>query len=235
MRLIDFLDMLADVEFSQTAIMQKDEQGRYVKFKELIGLVNRANHLLHTRFLIKKGDAFLNVGNQDRLRFDLRDDNNHLSIDDTKELIKVLEVWASDGTLCRINPIYRTTKEGYLGYYDVQMVNQYTLVFGQCDGCYRIVFQKGPKLIEVPESIDEFFPEDLEIDIGFEYIDALLFYVASRFFSVSPPLEGYGAQFSPGLTYTKRYEEECMKLELLNLEIDGVGDSIERFKASKFV
>ena len=164
----------------------------------------------------------LNIPNCNKLRYNLKDDRLYLGVDDTKELIKILEVWADDGTQCRINTLYRTTKYGNLGYYDVQMMDQFTLIFGQCKGCYRIIFQKGPRLIELPDSIEEFFPEDIEIDIGFEYIDALLFYVAARFFSVSPPLEGYAAQFSPGLTYTKRYEEECMKLEQVNLEIDVV-------------
>lgn len=229
-----FLDNLADVEFSQHTLLEKDEQGRYINYKKLINLINRATDMLHNRFLIKKGEIFLNICKYNKLRYNLKDESYYLGLDNTRELIKILEVWADDGTRCNLNPLYRDTINGNIGYYDVQMMDQFTLVFGQCRGCYRIIFQKGPKYLEVPDTIEEFYPEDMEIDISKEFIDALSFYIASRMFSVNPPLEGYGAQFSPSIMYTRKYEEECDKLQILNLEIDGLGLEADRFQRSNF-
>ena len=76
--------------------------------------------------------------------------------------------------------------------------------------------------------------EDVEIDITLEYMDALIYFVCSRLLAINPPMEGYAAPYSPSVTYAKQFLEECQRLDDLNLEIDGTGNTAHRFYDSTF-
>ena len=47
-------------------------------------------------------------------------------------------------------------------------------------------------------------------------------------------MEGYAAPYSPSVTYAKQFLEECQRLDDLNLEIDGTGNTAHRFYDSTF-
>ena len=234
MNLRTFLDMLIEVELSQHVFGSLNIDESLVKQLELINLINRGLEQLHMRFIIKKGELAISVNNSSKYRYDIKDENLILSPDNVQTIIKVLEVWDSCGNPIGIDTLHRS--KGYCVDKEesVQRVNQTTLMFNNCCGCYHIIYQQGPTLIKKPIEGEEFSPELVELDIPMEFIDALIYYVSSRLFSINPPMDGNAAAYSSGIVYTKRYEEELARLRDLNLEIDGVGDTLQRFNASRF-
>lgn len=225
--------MLTEIELSQH-IFGQTEEDKLVKGYDLINLINRGLEHLHTRFLIKKGELRINVGHNLRYRHDITNEDYILTPDVPLNIIKVLEVWDECGNRVRMNTHHRSRAENTNKEESVQMVSNTLLQFDNCHGCYTIIFHAGPKLIKKPATIEYFDPELLELDISLEYIDALIFYVCARLFSVNLPMEGYAAQYSPSVTYHKKYEEECQRLKDLNFEIDGTDDQSQRFYDSTF-
>ena len=234
MNLKTFLDMLTEVELSQHVFGMMDKEAKLVKQYELINLINRGLEHIHTRFLIKKGELRINVGNNLRYRHDITNEDYILTPDVPLNIIKVLEVWDECGNRVQMNTHHRSRAEYTNKEESVQMVTNTLLQFDNCHGCYTIIFHAGPKLIKKPATIESFKPEVLELDISLEYIDALIYYVASRIFSVTLPMEGNAAQFSPGILYSSKFEQECERLLKLNLEIEGVEDTSQRFHDSMF-
>lgn len=226
--------MLTDIELSQHTFGDKDEEGNFVKQFQLIGLINRGLENIHTRFVLKKGELYIDTCSNPKYRYDLTDEEYILSLDADTHIVKVLEVWNECGDKLQINSLRRRNNICDEREASVQMVNKTTMVFDACPGIYRVVFQSAPKFIERPKEGETFYPERLELDLPLEYIDALIYYVASRLFSINQPMEGNAAPYSPGIVYSKRFEEECARLTEYNLEIDGIGDRVQRFRDSMF-
>lgn len=234
MKLSTFLEMLTEVELSQHIFGGLDEDGRLLKRYELVNLINRGLEDLHTRFLIKKGELYLNVDTSVRERYDVSDESLILTEDIPLNIIKILEVWDECGEQMSFNTIHRRRGCGEVCGNEIQMLDKTTLIFNRCCGCFKVIYHKGPDLLKKPVSVDRFQPEKMELDISLEYIDALIYYVVSRLFSINPPMEGYAAPYSPSITYSRKYEEECNRLKDLNFEIDGTGDVSQRFYDSTF-
>lgn len=234
MKLSTFLEMLTEVELSQHIFGGLDEDGKLLKGYELVNLINRGLEDIHTRFLIKKGELYLNVDTSVRERYDVSDEDYVLTEDFPLNIIKILEVWDMCGNPMHLNTIHRRKGCGEVCANEIQMLDKTTLIFNSCCGQYKIIYHKGPDLIDKPRSLDMFRPEKIELDISLEYVDALIYYVASRLFSINPPMEGYAAPYSPSITYSRKYEEECNRLKDLNFEIDGTGDVSQRFYDSTF-
>jgi hypothetical protein len=234
MNLKTFLDMLVETELSQHVFGSLDEDEVLVKKYELINLINRGLENLHTRFVIKKGEVRINIANNHRYRHDISDEDFVLTPDHKRNVIKVLEIWDEKGHPCRFNTHHRSMAHHSHKESSIQMVDNKTLIFEHCEGCYKIIFHAGPELIVKPETLELFQPENIELDISLEYIDALIYYVASRLFSVTLPMEGNAAQYSPGILYSAKFEQECQRLKELNFEIEGIGDSSQRFHSSMF-
>lgn len=234
MNLKTFLDMLIETELSQHVFGSLDEEEKLVKKYELINLINRGLENLHSRFIIKKGEIRINVANNHRYRHDITDEDFTLSPDYERNVIKVLEIWDECGEPCSFNTHHRSMASHSHKEKSIQMVDNKTLIFEGCEGCYRIIYHAGPKLIVKPKTIELFDPELIELDISLEYIDALIYYIASRIFSVTLPMEGNAAQYSPGILYSAKYEQECQRLKDLNFEIEGIGDRDQRFHSSMF-
>lgn len=246
MNLQTFLDMLLEVELSQHAFSMKDEQGRIIKLKEILGLINRGLMDLHTRFLIKKGDLYLTVDTEEKTRYDISDKDivdfaydvsdpdNVLTEDLPLSVIKILEVWRENGKRIHLNTIHRYMGCNTVSNDEVRMLDKTTLKFHDVKSRYYISYHKGPKLIQIPDNLDLLVLEDVEIDITLEYMDALIYFVCSRLLAINPPMEGYAAPYSPSVTYAKQFLEECQRLDDLNLEIDGTGNTAHRFYDSTF-
>lgn len=64
-------------------------------------------------------------------------------------------------------------------------------------------------------------PEVTEVDLPDIYLEALLFYVASR---VHNPI-GFVSEFHEGNNYAAKYEAECQRLESLGLRMDNSNES----------
>lgn len=233
MNLKTFLDMLTEIELSQH-IFGQTEEDKLVKGYELINLINRGLGDIHTRFVLKKGELFLNVDPCSRYSYDITDTNLVLSEQPDPNILRILEVWDECGNKVHLNTIHRYTGCATACANVIQLIDKTTLKTSNYCGTLNVIYQKGADLIKKPNSLELFRPELLNIDIDLEYIDALIFYVCARLFSVNLPMEGYAAQYSPSVTYHRKYEEECARLKDLNFEIDGTDDQSQRFHDSTF-
>lgn len=234
MKLNRFLEMLSEVELSQHVFGDADEQGKLINSMELIGLINRGLEDIHTRFMLKKGELYLNVDTSRRTRYDITDESLILTPDVPLNVIKILEVWDECGNKQHLGRIHRSKNCMFMGHNEIELLNQTTLSFNCECGTYYIVFHQGPELIERPKSIEEFQPERIELDIPLEFVDALIYYICSRLYAINLPMEGYAAPYSPSVTYLKKYEEEIQRLKDFNMDIDGVEDTSHRFYDSTF-
>ena len=59
-------------------------------------------------------------------------------------------------------------------------------------------------------------PASVNIELPDSYLEALLYFVASR---INNPI-GMTNEFHAGNSYAAKYEQECARLEMLNLEVD---------------
>ena len=64
-------------------------------------------------------------------------------------------------------------------------------------------------------------PEMVEVDLPDIYLEALLYFVASR---IHNPI-GLNQEFNQGVNYAAKYEQECIKLELLGLQMEDTAFS----------
>lgn len=234
MKLNRFLELLSEVELSQHIFGDVDEQGKLIKSMELIGLINRGLEDIHTRFMLKKGELYLNVDTSLRTRYDITDESVVLSEDTPLNVIKILEVWDECGNKQHLGRIHRSKNCMFMGCNEIELLNQTTLSFINVCGTYYIVFHQGPDLIDKPASVEYFRPERIELDIPLEFVDALIYYICSRLYAINLPMEGYAAPYSPSVTYLKKYEEEVQRLKDFNMDIDGVEDTSHRFYDSTF-
>lgn len=82
----------------------------------------------------------------------------------------------------------------------------------------RIVYRAKPTPLDT-DSAGFFDAEDLELELPDSYLDALLYYVASR---VSNGFEGNHV-FHAGNNYAAKYEAACKQLEMSNVQVDRAG------------
>lgn len=228
MNLIEFLDMLSDLELSQVSFSNRGEDGKLIKQDALISLINRGVRDLHNRFLISKGELYFNIQNTDNYRVDLRDQNLVLTPDLDNEIIKIIQILDYKGNDVNFNIINRNSINDDAGY--IEQVNKTTLIFNNCYGGYRVFFQKGAKQID-----KELVDENTEIDIPVEFASALVYYVASHIHSINPLNAEYSRDLSPTIIYSKKYKEEIMDLKVLSAEISEVGNNRQRFRDSSFL
>lgn len=229
MNLKDFMDTLSDLELSQIVFGNKDAEGNFARQDALIRIINRGVTELHSKFLLSKGELYLNIESKEGYRVDIRDDKYVLSPDDTTRIHKILQVFDHCGNDLDFNKINRTSdcREE-----NVYMVNKYTLVFNRCCGIYRILFQYAPILTEIKDTYNW---EEEEIDLPIEFMNALVYYVTMNLHSINPSNRDYTNAVSPSINYARKYSEEVVRLKEENVEIDGLGNNTERFNASSFI
>ena len=230
MNLKEFLDMLSDLELSQINYGKKDEDGNLVKQDALIRIINRGVTSLHTLFELSKGELVLNISNKEGYRVDLTNEDYVLSPDNVNRITKVIQIFNPCGHDVDFNAINRSNC--CVGEEQVYLTNKTTLTFNNCNGCYRVIFEYSPKLIEIKEGYDW---EREEIDLPIEFTNALVYYVAMNLHAIIPFKQEYAKETSPAIQYSKKYNEELMLLKNMNIEIGGTGNSTQRFRDSSFI
>ena len=231
----EFIDRLTDVEFSQhqlSAVYDKNADKKLMN--TFISLVNQGLVELHRRFLLKKGVIQFQI-KDDKYRYRISDESpDVLSADVPLNFIEVLQIFDDCGNNVPFNNTNRYENDcKYDNRLNIQFTDRDTFTTDACHACIKIVYRKGPEKIPRVEEVEYFNPERYDLDIDYSYLDALTFYCAQRMFAVAAPLEGYAAMYSPAILYRKKYEEECMRLEASKLDLEGTGDSGQRFYDSR--
>lgn len=227
MKLLEFLDMLSDMELSQINYGKKDEKGKFIYQDSLVGLINRGLQELHQKFIIRKGEAIVNVNKSKNYRVDITDNKYVLNPDSHRNIIKIIQIFNSCGQDIDFNTINRNN---CYPLEQIQLINKTTLIFDKCFGCYKVISQLGPKLLN-----NKYIDYDTDIDIPLEFINALVYYVAMNLHAINPSKQEYANVISPTVTYAKRYKEEIAELKALGMDIDGMGNNYQRMRDSSFI
>lgn len=228
MKLNEFLDTLSDLELSQINYGKKDEEGKLIKQDALIRIINRGVTSLHTLFELSRGELVVDVANKSGFRVDITNEDYVLSPDDVNRITKVIQIFNPCGEDVDFNTINRHFYD--LGEEQVYLTNKTTLTFNNCFGCYRVIYEYSPKLIEIKDN----YKCD-EIDLPIEFTNALVYYVAMNLHAIIPFKQEYAKETSPAIQYSKKYNEELMLLKNMNIEIGGTGNSTQRFRDSSFI
>lgn len=228
MKLKEFLDMLSELELSQINYGKKDEEGKLIKQDALIRIINRGVTSLHTLFELSRGELVVDVSNKSGFRVDITNEDYVLSPDDVNRITKVIQIFNPCGEDVDFNTINRHFYD--LGEEQVYLTNKTTLTFTNCFGCYRVIYEYSPKLIEIKDSYN-----CEEIDLPIEFTNALVYYVAMNLHAIIPFKQEYAKETSPAIQYSKKYNDELMILKNMNIEIGGTGNTTQRFRDSSFI
>lgn len=141
------------------------------------------------------------------------------------DLLKIERVYDANGQELGLN-----ASEGYGHPLNVRTVSMNTLVLPELlegdtvDVVYRA---NHPQLIREDNSFD---PTEIEVDLPYSHLEALLFYVASR---VMNPI-GAGGGFHEGNNYAAKFEAACALLDNQGLRLD-VGEGNTRLQRNGWV
>ena len=94
---------------------------------------------------------------------------------------------------------------------------------------YRAGFRKLKKI----EDNGLYAPEQIEVDLPMEYLEPLIYYIASRKFN--PNMNGVQQGFHEGNNYYQRYLAACALLVDQGLDVSAIGDSGMKFRDRGFV
>lgn len=230
MNLAEFIDLLNTAELSQHYMGDTDDAMNLKYLPKIVTLVNQGIKELHTKFLIKKGSLYLCLDGCTR-RYHLCHKEPYVVTEDCPlRLLEVLEIFSCDGTPVRLNANHRDMNLSCC-VIDVFMPDYRTLEFSVNCGQFRINFRRNGEVIPNPLKVDRFNPEEIKIDIPDAYIDALLYYVASKLFTTIIPNSQAGA-VSQGNIYYQRYITEIQRLQEAGFNVSGVNNETQRFRDS---
>jgi len=241
MKLTEVFQALTYGELRQLHIGGAEEQGiTKDNQNEILTHVNLGLTELHKRFLLKEGRVTLHlvpglrtytvsrkhaVSNMESWGVEKYIHDSMLQPFED-DLLKIERVFDATGQELALNA-------GDLGYghpLNVRTVSMNTLVLPELlkgdtvDVVYRA---NHPQLIREDNSFD---PAEIEVDLPYSHLEALLFYVASR---VMNPI-GAGGNFHEGNNYAAKFEAACQLLDNQGHRLD-VGEGNTRFARNGWV
>lgn len=249
MNIQEIFDQLTHGELSQISI-GGGEQGKVDKsnYAAVINHINLALTALYKRFNLKSGRLRLEmVPGKTQYQIHSRFAQSNLdSVETTKylldtsdpfkdDLLKIEQVLSENGTDMVLNdgsyqyslvtPNYRTLSvpEGIVER-KADLPEDYKT--STLDLVYRANHHK--LILKDEWGIDYF--DELEVDLPDAYLEALLYFIASR---VNNPI-GMTNEFHAGNSYAAKYEQECARLEMQNLQVDR-GHQNTRLRAGGWV
>jgi hypothetical protein len=210
MKLIEVFDALAAGELSQLAIVDQTtgviEEASYPK---VINHLNLGLTALYKRFNLK----------EQRLTFPITQDGNVYRLD-VADILKIERIETAEGAELPLNneadpyscfTLSMTTVRVPQAIVDQGMDLPEKYKTSELVVVYRA---NHPKLVMENGEID---PETTEVELPFSYLEALLYFVASRCYN---PI-GISSEINPGMSWSAKYERECQQLEGQSFDIDA--------------
>lgn len=218
MKLSEIFFALSSGEMSTLNCVENGEI-RPESYNKVISAINRGLTCLGTRFMLRKDVLLFKTiagmetyvidpeftetsGNPDAYILDM----DHPFIEG---LLEITALYQADGTQVALDgsaAVLRTTVK--------------TLRFKQPveDAVYKLHYSALPYKIEQMNG-SGFDPENIEVDLPIAYLNALVYFVASAFYS--PSLSGLdGARANQDVNYRQLFEAECRVLESKGLDVD---------------
>lgn len=209
MKLSEVFTQLAYGELSQLFIGTNNE-GELTEesYPILLAHVNLGLTAIYKRFNLKEG----------RLVFPLSQSGNVYKLG-VSDLNKIERVYTAEGTELPLNnansPLSCYTPQLNILRVPKQIVNKDRDLPEKyrTDGLEVVYRANHLKLTDTNGIID---PDKILLELPDTYLEALLYFVASRMHN---PI-GMVNEFNAGNNWAAKYEIECQRLELLNLEVD---------------
>lgn len=205
MKLSYILEYLASGELGNLNLAE--DQINIKEDKKVIVLrnINRGLEDLHTRFLLRKATAFIDVVPEQQVYSVLPED-----------FIEILHIYLNGKKL--------TSSEYSLGDVDKFKINK---LLGITDDI-RVEYKASHKqLTELDIDLDT------EIKLPSPYINALIYFVAARLFTGA--VNQLDGDLNEGVTYERKYQDEVMMLNNQGIDVDGFYDSNNNFRNRGFV
>lgn len=214
MKLSEVFSQLVHGELSQINLGRNDEgELDEENYPALLAHINLGLGALYRRFNLKEG----------RLNFPLSPDGNvyKLTVTDINKIERVLSVEGTEFPLNNESEPYSCftpTMES------IRIPQKVVAKDPDVPDKYKteevvVVYRAShPRLVMVSGYIN---PAETEVELPYTHLEALLYFVASR---AHNPI-GMVNEFNAGNNWAAKYEQECQRLEMLNLEIDeGIGN-----------
>ena len=220
MKLIEVFTQLSSGELSQIFVGQQiegeitDKSASYLIPSIILGVT-----ALHTRFTLKEG----------RVSFTLSTLGDVYNLQ-RQDIIKIEQVITQSGRELPLNnsaDIYSCSTPT-LGTLRVPMsiINKSPdLPDDLITDSLEVVYRANHEIISV-----DVMPEYYEVDLPYSHLLALLYFVASR---VHNPI-GMVNEFHAGSSWAAKYEQECARLELQNIQVDN-GTDYDRISRNGWV
>lgn len=191
---------LGNLNLSEDRINIKDDKKVIV-----LRAINRGLEDLHTRFLLRKATAFIDVEDGQQIYDVVPDD-----------FIEILNI--------QINGKKLTNTEYSLG-----DVNKFKLnnLLGITDDV-RVEYKAShKKLTELDIDLDT------EIKLPSPYMNALIYFIAARLYTSA--VNQMDGDLNEGVAYERKYQDELMMLNNQGIDVDGFYDSNNNFRNRGFV
>lgn len=241
MKLQEVFSQLGTAEFSQLSIGgQPAGVINDANMGKVIDAVNLGLSAIFKRFTIKMGEAVLKRTANVYL-YRLHKDHSVLTrfpltapkylLDTVQapfmdDVLKIEEVLLDSGLALPLNDsadIYAVlTPSAKILQMPASVVDQVGLTDDRLKTTnFRVRYRADHVRLALPEGGFTLDPNEIELELPYAYLEALLWFVASR----ANNTIGMGQEFNAGNTYYAKFEAECQKLEGLNLEVDQGSDT----------
>lgn len=216
MKLSDIFDQLSAGPLSQLSMVEDGEiTSEHVN--KIIHQVNAGLTDLHRRFFLRQETHELDVVST-QLRYPLKD----------LGIIEILDVSDKDGHLLLLNPHdirkpMNEVKPPHRVFTPVYNILRFDPV---PDGTYLIRYQARHPIIEKVEDFASFDASLVDVELPLEYLNALVFYIASKV--ITPIVGQLDGNPQEGVMYTQLYEAECQQLTANGLDVS------DSFQESQF-
>lgn len=220
----DIFNLLATGEFSNIALAV-DGRGELQEkeYPKVVGHINLGLIELHKRFNLFQKELRLYV-RPDIQRYYLREDKVG-SLNNMGKRVYILEPDEEDENgflnIVEVTGAYDSTGESI----DLNNRKSTPMINQVATDTLKITKVTSPTYIDIeyqafPDKIvidDDFDPEDVELNISDNIVEALLYYVAGRVYKPTGSNEST-AGADKSASYDSKYELACQKLDLLGLE-----------------
>jgi hypothetical protein len=209
MKLAEIFSALAYGELSQQALgVNIEGELTESNYPTLVSHINLGLSSLYKRFNLKEGRVNIPLLPEESLYSMGVDDIHKIERILTKEGTEIGLNDDSDPYSCYTPTMGTLRVNQYLLDKPADMPDKY-----KTDELVVIYRANHPKLTLVGGFIN---PDKTDVELPYSYLEALLYFVASR---VHNPI-GMANEFHAGNSWAAKYEAECQRLEMLNIEVD---------------